>query len=104
MRNGLDYSEHFKTEETLQGDAEGSLSCFAFYQGQIFVLYTSLGVFKDFSFALGFSLIHTVSNGHVAHPNYSLQECQCGGRNLQSAKREQSEGSAQSIVLDLERY
>merc|ERR1719500_1759979 len=23
VRNGLDYSEHFKTEETLQGDAEG---------------------------------------------------------------------------------
>ena len=33
VRNGLDFSEHFKAEETLQGDAEGDLSSFFSNQG-----------------------------------------------------------------------
>ena len=38
VRNGLDFSEHFKAEETLQGDAEGAVSCFPPWKGQIYFL------------------------------------------------------------------
>ena len=38
VRNGLDFSEHFKAEETLQGDAEGAVSCFPPLKGQIYFL------------------------------------------------------------------
>ena len=96
MRNGLDYSEHFKAEETLQVDAEGAMSCFViFSQGQIYVLFSSIGV--HFRFGSGFSpdlVLWTMSIFHLAHPNYSLQECQCGGRIWQPAKKEPSEGCA----------
>ena len=34
VRNGLDFSEHFKAEETLQGDAEGDLSTSPLIRGK----------------------------------------------------------------------
>ena len=34
VRNGLDFSEHFKAEETLQGDAEGDFSTFSLIRGK----------------------------------------------------------------------
>ena len=34
VRNGLDFSEHFKAEETLQGDAEGEFQPFSLIGGK----------------------------------------------------------------------
>ena len=85
MRNGLDYSEHYKAEETLQGEAEGAFSCICFVRGKYMFTNSPLScsafVGGKYLLTQGFVLAH-----------YSLQECLCGGQNWQPAKRERSKG------------
>ena len=62
MRNGLDYSEHYKAEETLQGEAEGAFSSLSFVRGKYIFTYF---LFSCLSFVTGANICSLILLSHA---------------------------------------